>query len=1836
MRFGWQKTRLLALAMLMSLACAHALLTPGENRAHAAASRWGPVGNPSFTAGGAGYVSMSVDNGTPYVAYSDWANGYKATVMKYNGSGWELVGNAGFSAGAVTSVTIQVSNGVPYVAYLDQGDGERAKVMKYDGGSWSHVGGSVSDAGAGFLSMYVDNGTPYVAFQDRSSQFRGTAKRFNGSGWDMLGGGHFTANQVNETSVYVDNGNLYIAYHLPMQGRRATVVRLDGNSWQTVGNAGFSAGQAETLSLFVHANTPYLAYKDSAYGGRATVAMFNGSVWEMLGGPGFTSGNADYTSLYVNNGIPYIAFQNSDYRATVMKYNGTAWETVGNAGFSAGLSSYLSLRFDSGVPYVAYQDHLGVTPRVTVSKLRHTVSYDGNGSTGGAVPAEPTGYDKNAAIAVLGNEGNLERTGYSFAGWNTAADGSGVAYGAGDSMTMGDNAVTLYAQWTLDEYSLVYDGNGNTGGSPPPTLRYPYQAIVGIAGNSGSLERTGYSFAGWNTAADGSGTNYAEGDALTIGTDDVTLYAKWTPNRYTLHYAGNGHEGGDAPASGDYDYGTIVSVSDNTGQLTKTGHTFAGWNTEADGSGTHYAAGAAFPMGAGDMTLYAQWAVNRYQVSYNGNGHTGGQPPAASSHDYGSGVAVQGNAGSLVKTGHTFAGWNTAADGSGTSYAPEETLSLGASDVTLFAQWTINRYLVSYDGNGSDGGSVPAEHLHDYGSAVTVQGNAGNLSKTGHAFADWNTKQDGSGTRYAATNVFTMGAEDVTLYAQWTANRYTVSFESNGGTEVDDQSVVYGHAITPPSDPTKTGHTFDGWYSDASLQTPFSFGTPIGAADVKLFAKWSVNSYEVAYNGNGHSGGSAPESGSYDYDASVTVQGNVGGLSRTGHTFAGWNTAANGTGTFYGEGDTFTLGAEDVTLYAVWTVNRYVVSYAGNGNDSGSVPGDGVHDYLSNIVVSDNIGNLGKIGHSFAGWNTEADGTGTSYAAGGALVLGAENVTLYAQWTPNSYTVSFESNGGTEVDDQSVVYGHAIAPPSDPTKTGHTFDGWYSDEGLQTPFSFGTPIGAADVTLYAKWSINSYTVGFNSNGGSDVDSQTVVYGQWAAEPEEPTKTGFTFMGWYADEELQTPFRFETPIGAADMTLHALWSINSYTVVYDGNGSTGGAVPASGSHDYHSVVTVFGNPGGLERTGHTFSGWNTAADGTGTGYAAEDTFTIGAEGVTLYAQWTVNRYPLSYQGNGHTGGSVPEGGNYDYNALVAVPENTGGLVKEGYTFAGWNTAADGSGTDYRPGETLVMGDGAMILFAQWLSNNALLSFLSVDPLALSPSFSPSILNYEVDLDYAETELSLAFSQGDPTQVVSVTGAVYQSVTGAVYHYAATDLSVGPNPIRIEVTAQDGTMNAYVVTVHRELGNDANLSGLSLSAGTLSPTFAPGTTSYSANVPNGVSTLTVTATASNARAAIAVNGQPVENGQPGAAIALAVGNNPIAVEVTARDGTKKTYAINVRRASSASSGGGGGGPVAPPASGNGQFTLPAGQGGEVRLGDAVSVTIPAGATEQELQVSLKEPDAPLPSNFVPVGPVIAVESNRTEPFLKPVTVTLTFDPAKVGRDQEPAVFYYDETNGSWTRVEGRVSANRISVDVDRLRPMAVVAVEKAAEPSPGSPSVPSFADIAGHWAEASIRRAVAAGIASGYPDGSFQPNRTVTRAEFAVLLAKALNLQGEAGDPGFADAERIGAWAKEAVARAVQAGILKGYQDGTFRPGAEITRAEMAVMIAGALGRKPEPNGATSFSDDRDIPKWAKGAVGETQRLGLIQGKGAGRFDPFGKTTRAEAVTVILKLLDTIDQ
>lgn len=223
-----------------------------------------------------------------------------------------------------------------------------------------------------------------------------------------------------------------------------------------------------------------------------------------------------------------------------------------------------------------------------------------------------------------------------------------------------------------------------------------------------------------------------------------------------------------------------------------------------------------------------------------------------------------------------------------------------------------NTLAVTYNDNGSEGGAVPTDSgSYANGATVTVLGNTGSLTRTGYTFAGWSTLANG-GTDYGAT--FSISGNTM-LYAKWTINTYTVSFNSNGGSAVSNQTVNYNAQASTPTTPTRAGYAFAGWYSDVGLNTAFNFTSAITGA-ITLYAKWTINSYSVTFDANGGTGSMNAQSADYNTTAALTSNA----FTRTGYTFAGWNTAASGVGgTAYANAANYTFSAS-TTLYAQWTL----------------------------------------------------------------------------------------------------------------------------------------------------------------------------------------------------------------------------------------------------------------------------------------------------------------------------------------------------------------------------------------------------------------------------------------------------------------------------------------------------------------------------------------------------------------------------------------------------------------------------------------------------------------------------------------------------------------------------------------------------------------------------------------------------------------------------------------------------------------------------------------------------------------------------------------------------
>ncbi len=222
--------------------------------------------------------------------------------------------------------------------------------------------------------------------------------------------------------------------------------------------------------------------------------------------------------------------------------------------------------------------------------------------------------------------------------------------------------------------------------------------------------------------------------------------------------------------------------------------------------------------------------------------------------------------------------------------------------------------------------------------------------------------------------------------------------------------------------------------------------------------------------------------------------------------------------------------SEDTDLYAKCTPKTFQVSFI-TDDDSITIPKQAVTYPASAAEPT----GLSKTGYTLDGWYTDKDCT-TAYDFS-SKVTG--DITLYAKWNINSYKVSFDSNGGSSVAAQSVNYNTAASKPADPSKTGFTFAGWFTDKDCTTAYDFSSKV-TGDITLYAKWNINSCTVSFDSNGGSSVAAQSVNYNTAASKPADPSRKGYTFAGWFTGKDCKTAYDFNSNV-TGDITLYAKWN-----------------------------------------------------------------------------------------------------------------------------------------------------------------------------------------------------------------------------------------------------------------------------------------------------------------------------------------------------------------------------------------------------------------------------------------------------------------------------------------------------------------------------------------------------------------------------------------------------------------------------------------------------------------------------------------------------------------------
>lgn len=559
-------------------------------------------------------------------------------------------------------------------------------------------------------------------------------------------------------------------------------------------------------------------------------------------------------------------------------------------------------------------DYIGSTVFYAHWGARYEINYELNGGTNNEENPEYYTGDKDVELKDPTKEG------YKFDGWYANAQFTGTRVTKIAAGATGD--VTLYAKWNPIKYSIVFDGNGATGGVTAGLSDVAYDRDVTLTKNG--FSRTGYSFLKWNTKRDGSGDSFENQATVAnlskVEGDVVTLYACWRANEYTLTFDANGGTLNPEESTKTITYDQPFGEMPQPTPPKDSGLDFAGWYTKPEnGEGDLISEGTIVTQ-LDDFTVYAHWSI-KHKITYVlGEGAT--NHPENLDYYYESDAFILREP---TKEGYVFGGWFEESDFTGT---PITEIAKGSTkDYTLYAKWTVVKYKISFDVNGTGFSGTMSSISCEYDKSYTLP--KVSFKKTGYSFVKWNTMADGTGDSYengqTVKNISKTDGENVILYAQWAKIKYYITYHLNGGkNNAKNKSYYYITTATFSfSKPTKTGYTFVGWYKDKKFKKKITQIKKGSHAKVDVYAKWKVNTYNIKFNGNGAKKGKMSIKKNCKYGKKYTLGANK--FKRSGYVFLGWATsktnANNQLVAYKNKAAVKNLSAKNkstVTLYAVW------------------------------------------------------------------------------------------------------------------------------------------------------------------------------------------------------------------------------------------------------------------------------------------------------------------------------------------------------------------------------------------------------------------------------------------------------------------------------------------------------------------------------------------------------------------------------------------------------------------------------------------------------------------------------------------------------------------------------------------------------------------------------------------------------------------------------------------------------------------------------------------------------------------------------------------------------
>ncbi len=768
-------------------------------------------------------------------------------------------------------------------------------------------------------------------------------------------------------------------------------------------------------------------------------------------------------------------------------------------------------------------------------------------------------------------------TGYTFTNWTL--NGVEVSTNAAYTFTV-EAAGDYVANFSLNTYTLTYmDGNDVL---DVATFDFG-QSITPIADPT----KVGYTFTGWNPAV-----------PATMPAEDLTVFAQWQVNSYsiTLNQVTGGTitvtvEGAPAgtTASTTANYNAWVQLSEET----LNGYTFGNYVVTDANNTVIETPNNGFFMPASNVTVTATFTVNEYTVTYM----DGNDVLDVDTFDFGQSITPIADP---TKVGYTFTGWD-----------PELPATMPAEDLTVFAQWQINSYNITATANPTNGGTVSGAGTYNHGATATLTATA----NTGYTFTNWTL----NGVEVSTDAAYTFTVEAAGDYvANFTINSYTVTYMDDNDV-LDVQTYDFGQSITPIDDPAKVGHTFTGWNPELPEFMP--------AEDLTVFAQWQVNSYVITVAAEPAEAGTVTGAGTYTHGATATLTA----TANTGFTFTNWTL----NGVEVSTDATYTFTVETAGDYiANFTINSYTVTYM-DGNDVLNVQ---TFDFGQRITP---IATPTKVGYTFTGWDPELP-----------EFMPAEDLTVFAQWQVNSYTVTYMDDNDV-LDVQTYDFGQSITPIAAPEREGYTFIGWDPELPNVMP--------AENLTVFAQWQINSYTVTVVSNDdnmGTVTGGGTFDYGS----TDTVTATAYenyTFIGWSDTETADT--RVITVTRDSNLTAYFIPE-ETEEIEVQVNDTVMGSVELNfgGSSSENMSVNTMVEITATPEPHYHFVSWSD-------GNTENPRMVTLMEALNLTAIFAIDQHTITVLSADENMGTVSIGGTFDYGTEISISAD----ALPGYEFVEWN-------------------------------------------------------------------------------------------------------------------------------------------------------------------------------------------------------------------------------------------------------------------------------------------------------------------------------------------------------------------------------------------------------------------------------------------------------------------------------------------------------------------------------------------------------------------------------------